>query len=268
MIRFVFIITAIASCSSINENLRFRKDEFETFTTKYSYRVLKEQQLKEYITGGLEEPSIDCELGNFSKSLNYFRQYYSRHNRKPAYWVKAAVCALRENNEELSLFLFKKAQLKFQDEPSSALAINLAVYFHQLKNYSLAYEQYLRAQELESENLLLKVNFSRLLLKIGYLNEALELLTSIYAVASFDNEVLHLLGTALLLTERYELAIKTYQKIIGPDIRRRDIAINYALSHYYNGSKSEALSILENSDKSLNPAVEKRHALLIGKIKS
>ena len=268
MIRILFIFLFLASCSSTDEKQRFRKDEFETFTKSFSYRITKKQQLKEYITGGIEEPSVDCELGQFDKSLAYFRKYYTKHNRKPAYWVKAAVCALRENNEELSLFLYKKAQLRFKDEVNSALEINLAVYFHQLKNYSLAYQQYLRAQQVESENLLLKVNFSRLLLKIGYLNEALELLTSIYTVAVYDNEVLHLLGTALMLSKKYELAVKTFQQIKGSDMRRRDIAINFALATYFSGDKSEAISIMENSDKSLNPLVEKRYASVLDVIKS
>ena len=269
MTKYILPLLLFLICSCATEDAtRFRKDEYQTFTKSFSYRVTKKEQLKEYITGGIEEPSVECELGMFKKSLSYFRRNYTKHSRKPAYWVKAAVCALRENNEELSLFLYKKAQLKFKDETNSVLEINLAVYFHQLKNYSLAYQQYLRAQKIESENLLLKVNFSRLLLKIGYLNEALELLSGIYTVAAYDNEVLHLLGTALMLSEKYELAIKTFQQISGSDIRRRDIVINYALAQYLSGNKSEALSIMENSDKSLNPLIEKRFASVLNAIKS
>lgn len=267
MMKYFVVLALCLSCAT-DEKSRFRKDEYQTYTKNFSYRLTKKEALEDYLTGGLEEPSVECELGRFEKSLNYFQNNYTKHNKKPAYWVKAAVCAQREGKEELSLFLYKKAQLLFAEERNSALEINLAVYFHSLQNYGLAYQQYIKALKVESENLLLKVNFSRLLIKIGHFNEALELLRGIYQIAAYDNEVLHLLGTTLLLLEKYELAVKTYEQVSENDAKRRDIAINFALANWLNGEGSKAISIMNNSDKSLNPQLEKRFQRIMSKIKS
>lgn len=266
--KLLIILFFLLSSCAINEKYRFKKDEYQTFTKNYSYRLIKEKTLLDYITGGVEEPSIYCELGQFDKSLDYFRTNYTRFNNKPAYWIKAAACAHREGKEDLSLFLFKKAKELFPDEKNVTLESNLATYFHTLKSYSLAYQHYLYAMKLSGDNLMLKVNFSRLLIKIGHLEEAFDLLRGIYQVAAYDVEVLHLLGTTLLLLGKYDHAINTYEQIETNDIQRRDIAINYALANYFYGKSSRAISILDNSDKSLNPELEKHFQRIRSNIKS
>lgn len=268
LIIFISLSLNLFSCSSFNRENQFRKQEYQTATKQFSYQVISTQELENWLLGGIEEPSIECELKNFKKAKQYFLKNYVRGSEKINYWIKSAVCNFEEGKKGLSLYQLKRAQEKFREEPNPNLEINLAIYFHKLKNYSLAYNQYLKAEKLQSDNLLLRINFARLLLKIGYIDEALNRVQGIYQIAAYDSEVLFILGTILTLSGKNDLALKTFDQIESDQLQRRDIAVSYAIALYLDGQKSEALSVLENSVKSSNSQLEKRYKRILSNLKS
>jgi tetratricopeptide (TPR) repeat protein len=148
-------------------------------------------------------------------------------------------------NLEKAVYFFQKSlQVSKRHHSFSPAYNNLGLVYLKEKQYELSLSSFEQAIK-ENPNLLTPLfNLGHLYLKFGNAPEAEKIFRRLYQKNRKDIDVISALGSISLTKGRYQEAITLYKTIPVTDLKRPDIALNYAMALTQTKNSVEAKEVL------------------------
>ena len=185
-----------------------------------------------------------CYRRQFDEAFEIVRREHRRYAKHPGFWNAVGNCyVLQGNRKKAFLFYMKSREINGRYAPALN---NIGVVHQQDGSLQKAYSFFDQAVKGNNFSMTPLFNMAQLDLKHGFVDRALASLGTLHRNDSADVDVLGALGAGHLFKGDVEKSLYFYSKIDGQNQKRPDIGVNYALSLYLAGKKSEAKSVVSS----------------------
>ena len=190
-----------------------------------------------------------CYRGKISKGLEHLKAKYKEAKSKASYWNQIGTCYFLDNKIGKARLFFQKALQTSRNHHSYAPAYNnLGLVYLKEKQYELSLSSFEQAIKAKPGLLTPLFNLGHLYLKFGNAKDAEKIFRRLYTKNKKDIDVISALGSLALTKGRYKDAIRLYKTISKSDLKRPDIALNYAMALTQTKKTLEAKEVLATAE--------------------
>lgn len=192
----------------------------------------------------LDEIIVKCYNKEFDDAFALIQENHDKYKQHPIFWNQVGTCFMLQGNRRKALLFYNKA---LEYKTSYAPAYNNLGVMYRLENEDpkslVAYTRSKKSNNLAKTP---RFNLAQLYLEYGLYNQAISMLKGLHHISDNDVEVKAGLATAYLMKGDLKTSISHFKTIDDDFWEQPHIGINYALASYLDGSKEQAVDILND----------------------